>query len=52
VQAVEDTLASFPAQEVVFVTGADEEKEVGEVRRRLDRPLRHLVVGDGTSAAD
>jgi hypothetical protein len=52
VQAVEDTLASFPAQEVVFVTGADEEKEVGEVRRRLDRPLRHLVVGNGTSAAD
>ncbi len=44
VQAVEDELASFPAREVVFVTGAGEEKDVAEVRRRLDRPLRHLVV--------
>jgi hypothetical protein len=52
VQAVEDTLASFPAQEVIFVTPAGAQKEVGEVRRRLDRPLRHLVVGNGTTAAD
>lgn len=44
VQAVEDELAAFPAQKVVFVTGEGEEAEVGEIRRRLDRPLRHLVV--------
>lgn len=45
VQAVEDELASFPAQEVVFVTGEGEESDVAEVRRRLDRPIGHLVVG-------
>lgn len=46
VQAVEDTLASYPAQEVVFVSGADDDAaEVGELRRRLDRPLEHVVVG-------
>lgn len=46
VQAVEDTLASYPAQEVIFVSGADDaEAEVGELRRRLDRPLEHVVVG-------
>jgi hypothetical protein len=49
VQAVEDTLASFPAQEVIFVTGDGREREVAEVRRRLDRPLRHLVVGEGAA---
>lgn len=44
VQAVEDTLASFPAQEVIFVTGSDQrEDEIDELRRRLDRPLTHLV---------
>ncbi|MGH2989396.1 MAG: hypothetical protein ACRDMA_05935 [Solirubrobacterales bacterium] len=42
VQAVEDTLASFPAQEVIFVTASGEDGDVSEVRRRLDRPLRHL----------
>lgn len=51
VQAAEDTLAAFPAQEVIFVTGAGQgEDDVAEVRRRLDRPLRHLVVGNGASA--
>jgi hypothetical protein len=49
VQAVEDTLASFPAQEVVFVTGAGEDEDVAEVRRRLDRPLRHIVAGNGAA---
>ena len=43
VQAVEDTLASYPAQEVIFVTGAGENDEVEDVRRRLDRPLPHVV---------
>jgi hypothetical protein len=44
VQAVEDTLRSFPAQEVVFVTRAGAQGDVGEVRRRLDRPVRVLEV--------
>jgi hypothetical protein len=44
VQAVEDTLRSFPAQEVVFVTRRGELGDVGEVRRRLDRPVRVLEV--------
>jgi hypothetical protein len=44
VQAVEDTLRSFPAQEVVFVTRRGEQGDVVEVRRRLDRPVRVLEV--------
>jgi len=42
VQAVEDALRTFPAQEVVFVTAPDRAREVEEVRRRLDRPVRTL----------
>jgi len=42
VQAIEDTLRSFPAQEVVFVTGGDNNGAVEHVRRRLDRPVRVL----------
>jgi hypothetical protein len=42
VQAVEDTLRSFPAQEVVFVTARGDGRDVQEVRRRLDRPVRVL----------
>jgi hypothetical protein len=42
VQAVEDALRSFPAQEVVFVAEPDRAVEVEEVRRRLDRPVRVL----------
>jgi hypothetical protein len=45
VQALEDTLASYPAQEVIFVTATGEDGDVSEVRRRLARPLRHLEVG-------
>jgi hypothetical protein len=48
VQAVEDTLRSFPAQEVVFVAPSDHQREVDEVRRRLDRPVR-VLAGDGRS---
>jgi len=44
VQAVEDTLRGFPAQEVVFVTQRGAPSDVGEVRRRLDRPVRVLEV--------
>ena len=40
VQAVEDTLRTFPAQEVVFVTRGDQAGEVEDVQRRLDRPVR------------
>jgi hypothetical protein len=43
VQAVEDTLASFPAQELVFVATPGEWGEaLNEIRRRLDRPVRRL----------
>jgi hypothetical protein len=45
VQAVEDTLRTFPAQEVVFVTASDHLGEVEEVRRRLDRRVRVLESG-------
>lgn len=42
-QATEDALRTFPAQEVAFVTApgatAAERKLLGEVRRRLDRPV-------------
>jgi hypothetical protein len=47
VQAVEDALHTFPAQELVFVTGRDHYAEVQEVRRRLDRPVRVLDAADG-----
>lgn len=42
VQAVEDTLRTFPAQEVVFVAGPEYAAEIEDVRRRLDRPVRQL----------
>jgi hypothetical protein len=46
VQAVEDALHTFPAQELVFVTGRDHDAEVQDVRRRLDRPVRVLDVAE------
>jgi hypothetical protein len=42
VQAVEDTLRTFGAQEVVFVTPPGDGKDIDQVRRRLDRPVRVL----------
>lgn len=42
VQAVEDTLRTFGAQEVVFVTTPGDGRDVEQVRRRLDRPVRVL----------
>jgi hypothetical protein len=43
VQAIEDELRTFPAQEVVLVHGPDLGSEEGsEIRRRLDRPVRDL----------
>jgi hypothetical protein len=50
VQAVEDTLRTFGAQEVVFVTPAGDARDVEQVRRRLDRPVRVLET-DATAAA-
>jgi hypothetical protein len=45
VQAVEDTLRTFPAREVIFVTppGGTEASGISDVRRRLDRPVRELI---------
>jgi hypothetical protein len=40
VQAVEDALRTFGAQEVVFVMERERNGGVEEVRRRLDRPVR------------
>ena len=45
VQAVEDALRTFPAQEVAFLTGAEQAGAIREVRRRLDRPVRVLEAG-------
>ncbi len=45
VQAVEDALRTFPAQELVFVAGPDHGEDAQEVRRRLDRPVRVLEAG-------
>jgi hypothetical protein len=49
VQAVEDALATFPATDVILVTGSRETDRAGmraaeELRRRLDRPFRHLAL--------
>jgi hypothetical protein len=48
VQAVEDTLRTYPAQEVVFVTPGDDTRDVEQVRRRLDRPVRVVKTPDPT----
>jgi hypothetical protein len=51
VQAIEDELHTFPAQEVVVVNGPDlGEREVGEVMRRLDRPVRRVSRADDAQA--
>ena len=45
VQAVEDTLRTFAAHEVAFVIPSKwSGGEIGEVRRRLDRPVRELEI--------
>lgn len=52
VQAIEDELRTFPAQEVVLVRGSElGDREVTEVRRRLDRPVHDLRSGAYPSAA-
>jgi hypothetical protein len=52
VQAVEDALRTFPAQEVVFVTDPDRSGTVAEVRRRLDRPVRVLETASPAPARE
>jgi hypothetical protein len=51
IQAVEDTLRTFGAQEVVFVTAPGDGRDVEQVRRRLDRPVRVLEAGAAATAA-
>jgi hypothetical protein len=48
VQAVEDQLQSFPANEVVLITGEGEEKDEGaaaELKSRLRAEFRHVSLG-------
>jgi hypothetical protein len=52
VQAVEDTLRSFPAREVVFVTDGRAARLVTEVRRRLDRPVVSVTPTASNGAAE
>jgi hypothetical protein len=53
VQAIEDELHTFPAQEVVVVNGPDlGEREVEEVMRRLDRPVRRVSRADDAQARE
>ena len=54
IQATEDQLRSYPATEVIFVTGPPEADEAGEhavsdLRGRLRVPLRR-VIDSGTGA--
>ena len=47
-QATEDTLREFPADEVILVTGPEDRDPAGaraaeQLRRRLDRTLTHVV---------
>jgi|SRR5215211_156553 len=51
VRAVEDELRTFPASEVIIVTGGDEEDPEGtraaqELADRLRQPMSRVVVGD------
>ena len=50
VQAVEDELGTFPATEVLLVTGSPERDAIGnaavsELQSRLEVEFHHLVVG-------
>jgi hypothetical protein len=56
--AIEDELRDFGADEVIVVTHAREREtwqergELGRLRRELDVPITHIIVGDnGTTAA-
>jgi hypothetical protein len=49
VQAVEDVLRTFPAREVAFVGASRGGREVEDIRRRLDRPVRELTAAPAVS---
>jgi hypothetical protein len=56
VQAVEDELRSFPATQVVLVTGTPDTDPEGtaaarELERRLERPFQQITI-DGSSASE
>jgi hypothetical protein len=52
IQAIEDELRAFPAQEVLLGTPPGEERDLlDDLRRRLDRPVRDLRAGDPLSGA-
>jgi hypothetical protein len=52
IQAIEDELRSFPAQEVLLATSPGEERDLlDDLRRRLDRPVRDLHAGGSLSGA-
>jgi hypothetical protein len=52
IQAIEDELRSFPAQEVLLAAGPGEGGDILEdLRRRLDRPVRKLDAGASISPA-
>lgn len=52
VQAVEDTLRSFAAREIVFVTDGRSPRLVAEVRRRLDRPVVSVTPAASNGATE
>ena len=51
-QAVEDTLRSFPAREVVIVAAGGSPRLVTEVRRRLDRPVVSVAPAAANGSID
>jgi hypothetical protein len=49
-QAIEDELRSFPAQEVLIAAPSSDSNDLlGDLRRRLDRPVRRLEAGSALS---
>jgi hypothetical protein len=55
VQAIEDQLQSFPATEVVLVTGGDEDgidAAAAELQSRLEADFRQVRLGDGDGGAE
>jgi hypothetical protein len=56
VQATEDQLQSFPATEVVLVSGGEEDDGVeaaaAELRSRLQAGFRQVLLGDGDGGAE
>ncbi|HEY2333427.1 MAG TPA: hypothetical protein VGH58_00265 [Solirubrobacterales bacterium] len=51
VQATEDQLQSFPATEVVLVSGGDDGEEAAQLRSRLRARFREVRIGGGQGGA-